>query len=466
MADAAANAPVDLNAGIEAELQALKRLDSAKDLSTDNLPDPTTPTKRGRKAKPVPTADAVDTTVPDAVVLESEPATAMPDAVALESEPATAMPDAVASECDPTDDATDVRRGSAPKLIGAIMDATLPKPSITRMWSGTNWADFASATMDQKQLCGPLWYEGEICILFADTNVGKSLLAVQIADMVSNGSYCDTSLPELKPETMAQPVVYADFELSIAQFGRRYSAPHPEDETRKVYYDFSPRFNRVELYYDMDSTDDTNGIASKEFADQLISDLELHLDACRSRVLIIDNITFMASGTETAADAMPLMKRLVALKKKRGMSILLLAHTPKRSLCNPLTRNDLQGSKMLINFADSAFAIGESNCGKDVRYIKQIKQRNCEQVYDGENVLVCQLGKVYENFIGFRSIGTGLEATHLAERRPEGGRAATVRTDKMQQVRELKQQGMTADQIASEIGVSRATAYRMVKEVQ
>ena len=51
-------------------------------------------------------------------------------------------------------------------------------------------------------------------------------------------------------------------------------------------------------------------------------------------------------------------------------------------------------------------------------------------------------------------------------RRPEGGRAATVRTDRMQQVRELKQQGMTADQIASEIGVSRATAYRMVKEVQ
>ena len=470
MADAAVNATVDLNAGIEAELQALKRLDSAKDLSTDNLPDPTTPTKRGRKAKSVPAADAASTAMPDAVASESEPATAMrgrkakpvPAADAVD----TAMPDAAALECDPTDDATDVRRGSAPKLIGAIMDATLPKPSITRMWSGTNWADFASATMDQKQLCGPLWYEGEICILFADTNVGKSLLAVQIADMVSNGSYCDTSLPELKPETMAQPVVYADFELSIAQFGRRYSAPHPEDETRKVYYDFSPRFNRVELYYDMDSTDDTNGIASKEFADQLISDLELHLDACRSRVLIIDNITFMASGTETAADAMPLMKRLVALKKKRGMSILLLAHTPKRSLCNPLTRNDLQGSKMLINFADSAFAIGESNCGKDVRYIKQIKQRNCEQVYDGENVLVCQLGKVYENFIGFRSIGTGLEATHLAERRPEGGRAATVRTDRMQQVRELKQQGMTADQIASEIGVSRATAYRMVKEVQ
>ena len=32
-----------------------------------------------------------------------------------------------------------------------------------------------------------LWYEGEICILFADTNVGKSILAVQIGDSISRG---------------------------------------------------------------------------------------------------------------------------------------------------------------------------------------------------------------------------------------------------------------------------------------
>ena len=49
-----------------------------------------------------------------------------------------------------------------------------------------------------------------------------------------------------------------------------------------------------------------------------------------------------------------------ALKSKYGLSILVLAHTPKRDSGKPLGRNDLQGSKMIINFCDSAFAIGES----------------------------------------------------------------------------------------------------------
>jgi hypothetical protein len=44
----------------------------------------------------------------------------------------------------------------------------------------------------------------------------------------------------------------------------------------------------------------------------------------------------------------------------------------------PLSANDLQGSKMLINFCDSAFAIGKSSNDKDLRYLKQIKQRSKE----------------------------------------------------------------------------------------
>lgn len=338
------------------------------------------------------------------------------------------------------------------------------KPSITRMWSGADWAKYASATIDQKQLCGPLWYEGEICILFADTNVGKSILAVQIADMIANGTYCTTSLPELKPETLPQPVVYADFELSIAQFGRRYSCPHPQDEGKKVYYDFSPQFNRVELYYDLSGENDADEFATKEFADRIIADLEVRLVEACAQVLIIDNITFMASGTETAADAMPLMKKLVALKKRHNLSILLLAHTPKRSLCNPLTRNDLQGSKMLINFADSAFAIGESTQGKEIRYIKQIKQRNCEQIYDNDNVLTCTLGKVYENFVGFSSIGTSCEDAHLAERDSRTGCDDGLRNQLKAKACELKAQGKRAEDIASAIGVSRATVFRLLKD--
>lgn len=53
------------------------------------------------------------------------------------------------------------------------------------------------------------------------------------------------------------------------------------------------------------------------------------------------------------------MKQLKTLKNKYDLSLLILAHTPKRDLSKQLTRNDLQGSKMLINFCDSCFAIAK-----------------------------------------------------------------------------------------------------------
>ncbi|NBO50672.1 MAG: hypothetical protein EBU80_13355 [Chitinophagia bacterium] len=83
---------------------------------------------------------------------------------------------------------------------------------------------------------------------------------------------------------------------------------------------------------------------------------------------------------DTAKEALPLMQKLKSLKTKYGLSMLVLAHSPKRSLFNPLTRNDIAGSKHLANFADSIFAIGESAQDKSFRYIKQLKSRAVEIV--------------------------------------------------------------------------------------
>ncbi|MBK7186170.1 MAG: AAA family ATPase [Ignavibacteria bacterium] len=38
-----------------------------------------------------------------------------------------------------------------------------------------------------RALLGPFWHSGELTILFADAGVGKSTLAVQIADCLSKG---------------------------------------------------------------------------------------------------------------------------------------------------------------------------------------------------------------------------------------------------------------------------------------
>jgi len=61
-------------------------------------------------------------------------------------------------------------------------------------------------------LFGDFWYQGELCIMFADTNVGKSILAVQIGDSLSRG----VPIPGIGGGRPAEKVLYFDFELSAA----------------------------------------------------------------------------------------------------------------------------------------------------------------------------------------------------------------------------------------------------------
>lgn len=282
-----------------------------------------------------------------------------------------------------------------------------------------------------KKLFGQLWFEHEVCILFADTNLGKSILAVQIADGISNGEKViglETSPKPLK-------VLYCDFELSDKQFEVRYMGGDGS------HYSFSENLLRVEINPDAEYSDDL------DFEEYLKQSLELLVMQSDARVVIIDNLTFLSRETEKAKDALPLMKWLKTFGRKYKLSILVLAHTPKRNLSNPITRNDLQGSKMLINFCDGCFAIGESTKDTSLRYIKEIKQRNVSFAYDSENVIVCEICKP-DNFLKFRFVSYGRESEHLRQI-SDKDRVAMI-----EQAKELSRQGKSQRDIAKELGIS------------
>ena len=180
--------------------------------------------------------------------------------------------------------------------------------------------------------------------------------------------------------------------------------------------------------------------------------------ASGAKVLIIDNLTYLRNETEKAHSALPLMKQLKRLKTKHRLSILALAHTPKRDKSKPITRNDLHGSKMLINFCDSAFAIGENPKDKDLRYLKQIKQRNTGELYGSENVCVCVISKPH-NFLQYEFTGFGREWDHLKE--PSEGSPDHL----LEKVRELHDVGMTQREIAAELAISAAKVNRLLKKM-
>ena len=314
--------------------------------------------------------------------------------------------------------------------------------SIFEIKSANQFIEIAKNRPIPRMLFGEFWFEGEICILFADTNLGKSILAVQIANSISTGiSTCG-----LKLECPPTPIIYFDFELSDKQFENRYS------ENFTNHFSFSSNFLRAEI-----NPDYFEDKRFKTFEEFLFYSLEKSIVDYGVKVLIVDNITYLKTDNEKAKDALPLMKFLKDLKNKYGLSILVLAHTPKIDTCKPITKNHLSGSKMLMNFCDSSFAIGESHQEIGLRYIKQIKQRNCEQIYDSENIIVCRIEKV-NSFLQFSFNGYDSENEHLKTL------SIGDANERNSKILELFENGISKSEIGRQLGISEGTVRIILKK--
>lgn len=309
--------------------------------------------------------------------------------------------------------------------------------------TGNAWIEEAKKRAIPRKLFGEFWFEGELCILFADTNLGKSILAVQVANSISKGLGIDG----FALESPQQPVLYLDFELSEKQFENRYSVNF------EAHYVWSEGFYRVEINPEADIPD------KQSFEEYLNFSLERAIIETGAKVLVIDNLTYLKNETERAKDALPLMKHLKALKSKYGLSIMALAHTPKRDSSRPLTGNDLQGSRMLLNFCDSCFAIGASHLDNNLRYLKQIKQRNTEQLYGADNICLCQIEKP-TNFLQFTFLDYGAEWEHLKQH-SEGDKEKRI-TEAL----ELHKQGVSKVEIGKKYGVSEGAVRKWLKKAE
>ena len=267
------------------------------------------------------------------------------------------------------------------------------------------------ATPPRRPLYKRLWHEGEMACLFGDTNCGKSILAVQIADEIVRAG---------------ERILYVDLELSREQFTDRYSDPATGDVCA-----FPLGFRRAEISPQSFTYDG-------KFEESLLKDIERTALAAQCTVIIIDNLTYLCSNMESGRDASQFMFRLRELKVKWGWSILIIAHTPKRPAYAPITLNDLAGSRKLAIFFDAIFALGVAGNNSDGRrYIVQLKCRKGEYTHDSSNVKVCHIVKDGP-WLHLAEDGTAAERDLLSAADPAG-----------QRVRDLRAQGMKQADIAA-----------------
>jgi len=304
-----------------------------------------------------------------------------------------------------------------------IAQSNLKHAGLLSIKAANEWIQESLKTPDPKMYFYDLIVQYENTVIFAASNVGKSILATQIAESVAK----------------TEKVLYVDLELSAKQFQMRYS----DTATRKTHI-FPDNFQRAEI--------DPELMIGANLEQETLDSIE---KAAKQGVkfFIIDNITFICNGTESGAKASLFMKQLIRLKKRYGLTTIVIAHTPKRRGWKPITQNDLAGSAKLINFFDAGIALARSANDTNLRYLKQVKVRTGEFQYDSDNVLLMDVNKD-DGFLKFDVLGTGREEDHLNAL--AGGEAAS----EILEILMMQREGMSIRQIAEAMNMGKSTVQR------
>ncbi|MEO1627900.1 MAG: DnaB-like helicase N-terminal domain-containing protein [Bacteroidota bacterium] len=264
------------------------------------------------------------------------------------------------------------------------------------------WILKAQDDPDLDNMVGSLFQKGQVCYLFGESGTGKSIFAVQIGEGIARGTNIldDILVNECDPMVVS----YIDFELSDKQFANRYTRSDDIDE----FYVFGDKFLRTRINDEFVDYD-------KDMDSIIIAEIEQTIIREKTDVIILDNLTYICGDTQDSSLAIKVMKKIKRLKKKYNVSFLIIAHTPKRNKTMEITNDDMSGSKNLINFCDSAFAIGSDAQDERIKYIKQTKFRDSEQTYNRDNVITCYIEKDLDHMTKFRFAKFGQEKNHLVQ---------------------------------------------------
>ena len=291
------------------------------------------------------------------------------------------------------------------------------------------WIEDAASRPDPRFFFHGLIVEHENTVLFSSSNVGKSVLAVQIAEDIAK----------------TENVYYLDLELADKQFQLR----NTDRDTGAVHI-FPSTFFRAEV--------DPELIGGADLEQEILDSLE---EAARNGTsfFIIDNLTFICHDAEKSAQASEFMMKLVRLKMKYELTTIVIAHTPKRRGYEPITLNDLAGSARLGDFFDAGLALARSAKDNNLRYLKQVKVRCSEYKLDSDNVAVLDMVKT-GGFLHFELHGFAREEEHLQSGNP---------ADDLEEIHDillLRKQGKSLREVAKILGISLGKVQRRLERAK
>lgn len=265
--------------------------------------------------------------------------------------------------------------------------------------------------------------EHELTILFGDTGLGKSTLCMQLAIKVAEGG---------------KKVLYFNFELSQLQVSKRFPGKDIPDTMLIADIDYSKMH---------DVTDQS----------MILEEIERLALEYGADVIFIDNLTNLCVNSKDGGEAGNIMLKLNSLRLTHHWTMVVLAHVPKRKAGDPLSLNDLAGSKILSNLADNVIGLNKSKLDKDKRYIIQLKYRSKPIELDYKHVQELTM-TTSDGYLHFEFGGYDEERVHLPRSRDE---KAELELDIVKELKEHN--GLSYREIAEKLGTNLAMVQRVAK---
>ena len=289
-----------------------------------------------------------------------------------------------------------------------------------------------------KMLFGQFWQEGELAVVFGNTSAGKSLLSVQIAESIARGE-------AVKPFEMtaeAQKVLFLDLGRSRDQFARSYRAePDSTDQKEAAKpYEFSPNLIRVALKH------------AVQIAPAKLGPL---IERSGAKIVIIDSLAYLQKYA-VPRETVVVMRELRRLRKRYGLSILVVMNTSRVVNRRGIAAADIPCSSVVTSFADNVFAVGRSGSRSAVRYLKHIKHTLDDVSYGAAHLPYFAIVPRGGNFPSFKHIGFASEETVRAQDNDH------YEWQRIRDIKRLADAKKNIREIATELELSKTTVHRLL----
>ncbi len=275
-----------------------------------------------------------------------------------------------------------------------------------------------------RMLFDEFWREGELALLFGESDTGKSILATQIAEALARGG----GMGSFRMPVPGCKVLYLDLVNSDEQFRLRYSP-----QSRGKVYRFSERLVRCSPQPDKD----------------LIKGLRQAIASTGARVVVIDDLQAF-TGWAGIGKASRILRELKHMCVEQEVSILAIAASGPAGQNRMPDAVDLRNWQPLCRIADSVFGIGFDPTRAGQRSIRHVRSRfgqpRMTAYYTSP---VAMITEREDGFVGF------IFDEKFERKLPDD----QVRL--ICDVRRLRIAGYGFREIATELSISRSRAHRL-----